>query len=94
MSGSTATPSEISKQGNADSAYRRCYSWSRFYNALPWIGSKSSLVSAELSLIQNEPFGAFDWLKEFQVMNVHGKWRSNVMVSSDIVPIHYLHCMI
>lgn len=62
---------------------RRCYSWSKFYSALPWIGTTSALVSAEFSLDQREPFGAFDWLKELKVMNFHSKWRSNSFVSVD-----------
>jgi hypothetical protein len=56
---------------------KRSYQWSRFYSALPWIGTKSALVSAELSLNQKEPLAAFDWLKESRVMKVHEKWRSN-----------------
>jgi len=56
---------------------KRCYSWSKFYSALPWIGTTSALVSAELSINQTEPFGAFDWLKELKVMEFHSKWRSN-----------------
>ncbi|KAH8593367.1 glycosyltransferase family 4 protein [Bisporella sp. PMI_857] len=56
---------------------KRCYTWSKFYNALPWIGFRSNLISAKLCLNQKEPFGAFDWLKELKVMSLHGKWRSN-----------------
>lgn len=59
---------------------KRCYNWSKFYSALPWIGTTSALVSAELSLDQREPFGAFDWLKELKVMEIHSRWRSNVVV--------------
>jgi hypothetical protein len=55
---------------------RRSYQWSSFYSALPWIGSSSALYSAELSLHQKEPLGAFDWLKEAGVMKTHEKWRS------------------
>jgi hypothetical protein len=56
---------------------KRCYQWSRFYSALPWIGRVSALTSAELSLHQQEPLGAFDWLKEMSVMKIHEIWRSN-----------------
>ncbi|KAG9248806.1 glycosyltransferase family 4 protein [Calycina marina] len=59
---------------------KRCYNWCRFYSALPWIGRSSSLVSAELSLEQKEPLGAFDWLKEQKVMTVHNKWRASVAI--------------
>lgn len=61
---------------------KRSYQWSRFYSALPWIGSRSALLSADLSLDQMEPLGAFDWLKELRVMKLHDKWRSNQTVSS------------
>jgi hypothetical protein len=61
---------------------KRTYQWSRFYSAIPWIGSRDALESAELSLNQTEPLGAFDWLKELKVMEFHNKWRSNRMVSS------------
>lgn len=56
---------------------KRTYQLSRFYSALTWIGSRSSLFSAELSLRQQEPIAAFDWLKESRVMKTHEKWRSN-----------------
>jgi hypothetical protein len=61
---------------------KRSYQWSRFYSALPWIGSVSALTSAELSLCQEEPLGAFDWLKELRVMKIHEKWRTNQLVST------------
>ena len=60
---------------------KRSYTWSKFYNALPWIGTKSALTVAENSLKQKEPFGAFDWLKELKVMKLHSSWRSNIAVS-------------
>lgn len=60
---------------------KRSYQWSKFYSALPWIGSISALTSARLSLNQTEPLGAFDWLKELRVMNFHEKWRGNQSVS-------------
>lgn len=43
---------------------KRSYQWSRFYSALPWIGNTSALKTAEFSLLQKEPLGGFDWLKE------------------------------
>jgi hypothetical protein len=60
---------------------KRTYQWSRFYSAIPWIGSENALESPELSLKQIEPLGAFDWLKELKVMEFHTKWRCNRMVS-------------
>ncbi|KAL2067476.1 hypothetical protein VTL71DRAFT_1901 [Oculimacula yallundae] len=60
---------------------KRSYQWSRFYSALPWIGKASALHSAELALLQNEPLGAFDWLKELRVMKIHEQWRSNQTIS-------------
>ncbi|RDL42046.1 UDP-Glycosyltransferase phosphorylase [Venustampulla echinocandica] len=67
---------------------KRSYQWSRFYSALPWIGSKSALISADLSLDQREPLGAFDWLKELRVMKLHDKWRSNQTVAPNYLPQH------
>ena len=64
---------------------KRSYQWSRFYSALPWIGSKSALISAQLCLDQEEPLGAFDWLKELKVMKLHEKWRSNYMVRLGLI---------
>jgi hypothetical protein len=61
---------------------KRTYQLSRFYSALTWVGSKSTLFSAELSLRQTEPRAAFDWLKESRVMKMHEKWRSNQTVST------------
>ncbi|KUJ20420.1 glycosyltransferase family 4 protein [Mollisia scopiformis] len=63
---------------------RRSYQWSSFYSALPWIGTKSALTSAELSLVQEEPLAAFDWLKELRVMKIHDKWRFNKICVSTI----------
>lgn len=60
---------------------KRSYQWSKFYSALPWIGSVGALTSAEMSLCQQEPLGAFDWLKELKVMKIHEKWRTNQLVS-------------
>ncbi|KAF4637772.1 hypothetical protein G7Y89_g291 [Cudoniella acicularis] len=65
---------------------KRSYQWSRFYSALPWIGSKSALKSAEISLDQMEPLGAFDWLKELRVMKFHDLWRSNQTVAPNYLP--------
>jgi hypothetical protein len=61
---------------------KRSYQWSKFYSALPWIGSIGALTSAEISLCQEEPLGAFDWLKELKVMKIHEKWRTNQLVSA------------
>jgi len=60
---------------------KRSYQWSRFYSALPWIGKTSALKSAELAIQQSEPLGAFDWLKELRVMEIHDRWRSSQSVS-------------
>jgi hypothetical protein len=69
---------------------KRSYQWSKFYSALPWIGSVSALTSAELSSCQDEPLGAFDWLKELKVMKMHDKWRTNQLVSApSMVPMMF-----
>lgn len=65
----------------SNAVLRRCYQWSKFYNALPWIGSRSALEVAEHSLVQKEPLGAFDWLKKTEVMDIHKKWICNQSVS-------------
>ena len=64
---------------------KRSYQWSRFYSALNWVGTRSAMFSAELSLCQKEPIAAFDWLKESQVMKMHEKWRSNQNVGFIVV---------
>lgn len=60
---------------------KRSYQWSKFYGALPWIGSIAALTSAEQSSSQDEPLGAFDWLKQLKVMKMHEKWKDNQAVS-------------
>lgn len=60
---------------------KRSYQWARFYSVLPWIGTRAALTSAKISLFQEEPLGAFDWLKELRVMKIHELWRSNKSVS-------------
>ncbi|RKF62390.1 putative glycosyl group 1 family protein [Erysiphe neolycopersici] len=61
----------------SNAVIKRCYQWSRFYNAVPWIGTRSALKTAGLSFTQKEPLGAFEWLKKIQVMEIHKKWSSN-----------------
>ncbi|KAH7383582.1 glycosyltransferase family 4 protein [Cadophora sp. MPI-SDFR-AT-0126] len=78
---------------------KRSYQWSRFYSALLWIGKTSSLKSAGLALLQNEPLGAFDWLKELRVMKIHEKWRSNQFISPQLFgenrdPLANLHAIL
>ncbi|EPQ63420.1 Bgt-5071 [Blumeria graminis f. sp. tritici] len=63
---------------------RRSYRWSRFYNALLWIGTKSSLESENSLLSKKEPLGALDWLKDPKVMKFHEKWKNNQSIS-----LHY-----
>jgi len=67
---------------------KRCYTWSKFYNALPWIGMESALTVAENALKQKEPLGAFDWLKELKVMKLHSSWRSNIAICAQYMPDH------
>ncbi len=71
---------------------KRSYQWSKFYSALPWIGSVSALTSAELSSCQDEPLGAFDWLKQLKVMKMHEKWRTNQSVSHSSPPPWVSYC--
>ncbi|POS88089.1 hypothetical protein EPUL_000337 [Erysiphe pulchra] len=61
----------------SNAVIKRSYQWSRFYNAVPWIGTRSALKTAGLSFTQKEPLGAFEWLKRIQVMEIHKKWSSN-----------------
>ncbi|KHJ35338.1 putative glycosyl group 1 family protein [Erysiphe necator] len=68
----------------SNAVIRRCYQWSRFYNVVPWIGTRSALNTAGLSYNQKEPLGAFDWLKKIQVMKIHKQWSSNQSI--------YRHC--
>ncbi|TQS36907.1 hypothetical protein Golomagni_02634 [Golovinomyces magnicellulatus] len=65
----------------SNSVLRRCYQWSKFYNALPWITSKSALYNVGSTLNYQEPLGAFDWLKNKKVMEIHRKWRFNQSIS-------------
>ncbi|KAH8663097.1 glycosyltransferase family 4 protein [Tricladium varicosporioides] len=78
-------------QTTSNAIVKRCYQWSRFYSALPWIGSRSSLMSAKTSVQQMEPLGAFDWLKELRVMKFHDIWRSNQNVTTNYLPEHSEH---
>ncbi|RKF78556.1 putative glycosyl group 1 family protein [Golovinomyces cichoracearum] len=75
----------------SNAVLRRCYQWSKFYNALPWITRKSALHIIGSTFTYKEPLGAFDWLKNKKVMEIHRKWRLNQSISinySEIISAH------
>ena len=61
-------------------ANRSC-SWSSYYGALTWIGSKSALLNPVLAIASQEPLPAFQWLKDANVMKIHEKFRLATHVS-------------
>ena len=62
---------------------KRSFSWSSYYGALTWIGSKSALHDPVLAGASQEPLPAFQWLKEAEVMNIHDKFRTTSNVSRE-----------
>ena len=64
---------------------KRSFSWSSYYGALAWIGTKSALHDPALACACQEPLPAFQWLKEAEVMSVHDKFRSTSHVSGNVL---------
>jgi glycosyltransferase involved in cell wall biosynthesis len=64
----------------SNAVQRRAVQWCNFYSVLTWIGSKSALIDASINFKTLEPLSAFGWLKEAEIMNVHGNWRSNTTI--------------
>lgn len=64
----------------SNAVLKRAFQWCDFYSITPWIGSKGSLINAEINSPAIEPLGAFGWLKEENVMKAHSAWRSNLTV--------------
>ncbi|KAI9794230.1 MAG: hypothetical protein M1816_006156 [Peltula sp. TS41687] len=70
---------------------RRSLNWCRFYGALAWIGKQSALSDASKNVVAREPLGAFDWLKDENVMHLHETWRLNQRISvvqSQNIPVY------
>ena len=59
---------------------RRSLNWCKFYGALAWIGKQSSLSDTAKNVVTREPLGAFDWLKDEDIMHLHETWRLNPKV--------------
>ncbi|KAK5000702.1 hypothetical protein LTR66_000493 [Elasticomyces elasticus] len=53
---------------------RRSFSWCRYYGALVWIASVSSLTASTVVQLHLEPLSAFSWLKESGVMKMHSRY--------------------
>ena len=67
----------------------RTYTWCNFYSVIPWIGPSSALVDPSVEVVPFEPLGAFDWLKDSRVMELHELWKSNRAVSLSFPSSHY-----
>jgi hypothetical protein len=69
---------------------KRTYTWCSFYSAVPWIGSECALFDTSTKVLKAQPLGAFDWLKQNHVMELHDLWRNNRAVSTlRITPAPY-----
>ncbi|KAJ5116370.1 hypothetical protein N7456_000718 [Penicillium angulare] len=66
----------------SNAVIRRSIEWCNFYSITPWIGSESALYNAEHNTPTIKPLSAFGWLKETEVIEAHGFWRSNHDISS------------
>ncbi|KAK2781195.1 hypothetical protein FQN53_000739 [Emmonsiellopsis sp. PD_33] len=60
---------------------RRSIQWCGFYSAITWIAPELALTDAELSSPTIEPLSAFGWLKDDDVLQIHGTWRSITEIS-------------
>lgn len=58
---------------------KRTLSWCRFHNAIPWIAPGKAVLNAYPDKLI-EPLGAFDWLKDADVMQIHDLWRNSQTV--------------
>ena len=68
----------------SNAVLKRTFSWCSFYSAVPWIGPQSALFDASVDVVPFEPLGAFDWLKEPRVMELHDLWKSKRAVCNSI----------
>ncbi|CAG8894370.1 unnamed protein product [Penicillium nalgiovense] len=59
---------------------RRSIQWCGFYSATTWIGPEAALRDADLNVTTLEPFPAFGWLKEAEIMKTHDTWRANLNI--------------
>lgn len=55
---------------------KRTYALCSFYNVVPWIGSCKGVYHLSADIVYCQPLGAFDWLKQTRVMELHDTWRS------------------
>ncbi|KAF2017682.1 glycosyltransferase family 4 protein [Aaosphaeria arxii CBS 175.79] len=64
---------------------QRSFNWARFNSALPWIGTTSALVDADIAAAQTvteQPLGALMWLKGDKNMKAHNIWRENDVITA------------
>lgn len=59
---------------------KRTFKWCSFYGAVPWIGTRAALTDASKNAPIKKPDGAFEWLKQENVMEIHETWRLNSKV--------------
>lgn len=60
----------------ADAVVKRSFSWCRFHSAIPWIAPTCALLDAQPELTIDEPLGAFEWLKNANVMEINDLWKN------------------
>jgi glycosyltransferase involved in cell wall biosynthesis len=60
---------------------KRAIQWCGFYSVVTWIGCASAESDPSVERPDVEPMGAFEWLKEDNVIDAHTAWRSNDTVT-------------
>lgn len=65
----------------SNAVLKRGIQWTGFYSAITWAGPKAALTNMRKNEPTIEPLGAFEWLKEDQIMKVHADWRDNVTIA-------------
>ena len=71
---------ELVDEEPTNAVVKRTFKWCSFYGAVAWIGTRAALEDAERNVPVKQPEGAFEWLKQETVMEIHETWRMNSKV--------------
>ncbi|KAF1973638.1 hypothetical protein BU23DRAFT_639358 [Bimuria novae-zelandiae CBS 107.79] len=75
---------------NADLSHavtRRAHMWCSYHGAIPYFVRRCALKNIAEVCSCDEPLAAFQWLKERRVMNVHDRFRTTRILSSEFSSI-------
>jgi hypothetical protein len=71
---------ELVDEFPTNAVIKRTFKWCSFYGAVAWIGTREALIDADKNVPVKKPDGAFEWLKQENVMEIHETWRMNSKV--------------